>query len=137
MGGPVWVVRSHPETGEDSYLEAELLSVAEGAVVRIGDRIETAPPGRIAFPGLPEGLRERPTLVSSEPERKLFNLNGYGVLARHKGRVENGFFRYKSVLGGALRARNGDAQKREAMIGCQILNRMAELGKPQSYAVAS
>ncbi len=64
VGGPVWVVRSHPQTGEDSYLEAELLSVAEGTVVRIGERIETAPPGRLAFPGLPEGLRERPTLVA-------------------------------------------------------------------------
>ncbi len=56
---------------------------------------------------------------------------------RQQARVENGFFRYKSVLGGGLRARNSDAQKREAMIGCDILNRMAELGRPKSYAVAS
>ena len=56
---------------------------------------------------------------------------------RQQARVENEFFRYKSVLGGGLRARNSDAQKREAMIGCHILNRMAELGRPKSYAVAS
>ncbi len=56
---------------------------------------------------------------------------------RQQGRVENGFFRYKSMVGGSLRARNSDAQTREAMIGCHILNRMAELAKPQSYAVAS
>ena len=56
---------------------------------------------------------------------------------RQQGRVENGFFRYKSVLGGNLKARSSDAQKREAMIGCHILNRMAELGKSKSYAVAS
>ena len=56
---------------------------------------------------------------------------------RQQGRVENGFFRYKSVLGGSLKARNSNAQKREAMIGCHILNRMAELGKPKSYAVVS
>jgi len=56
---------------------------------------------------------------------------------RQQARVENGFYRYKSALGGRLRASNSEAQKREAMIGCQILNRMAELGKPQSYAVAS
>ncbi len=56
---------------------------------------------------------------------------------RQQARVENGFFRYKSMLGGSLKARNGQALTREAMIGCHILNRMAELGKPQSYAVAS
>ncbi|MFP6901559.1 MAG: IS5 family transposase [Opitutales bacterium] len=55
---------------------------------------------------------------------------------RQQSRVENGFFRYKSVLGGGLQARNSNAQKREAMIGCHTLNRMAELGRPKSYAVA-
>jgi len=56
---------------------------------------------------------------------------------RQQARVENGFFRYKSVLGGGLKARSSVAQTREAMIGCHILNRMAELGRPESYAVAS
>ena len=35
---------------------------------------------------------------------------------RQQARVENGFFRYKSVLGGGLKARNSNAQAREAMI---------------------
>ncbi len=56
---------------------------------------------------------------------------------RQQARVENRFFRYKSVLGGGLKARNSNAQRREAMIGCHILNRMAELGRPESYAVGS
>ena len=51
---------------------------------------------------------------------------------RLQARVENGFFRYKLVLGGDLKARNSNAQAREAMIGCHILNRMAELGQPRS-----
>ncbi len=55
---------------------------------------------------------------------------------RQQARVENGFFRYKSVLGGSLQARNSKAQRREATIGCHILNRMAELGRAKSYAVA-
>ena len=46
---------------------------------------------------------------------------------RQQSRVENGFFRYKSVLGGGLQARNSNAQKREAMIGCHTLNQMAEV----------
>ncbi len=54
-----------------------------------------------------------------------------------QARVENGFFRYKSVIGGGLKARNSNAQAREAVIGCHILNRMAELGRPESCAVVS
>ena len=65
--------------------------------------------------------------------REWQNESGY----RQQARVENGFFRYKSVLGGGLKARNSIAQTREAMIGCHILNRMAELGRPESYAVVS
>ena len=54
---------------------------------------------------------------------------------RQQGRVENSFFRYKSVFGGDLRARHSKAQRREAAIGCHILNRMPELGRPSSYAL--
>ena len=56
---------------------------------------------------------------------------------RQQARVENSFFRYKSVLGGSLKARHSKAQRREAAIGCHILNRMAELGRPKSCAVVS
>ena len=56
---------------------------------------------------------------------------------RQQARVENSFFRYKSVLGGGLQARHGKAQRREVAIGCPILNRMAELGRPKSCAVVS
>ena len=45
------------------------------------------------------------------------------------------FFRYKSVFGGDLKARHSKAQRREAAIGCHILNRMAELGRASSYAL--
>ena len=46
---------------------------------------------------------------------------------RQQARVENSFFRYKSVFGGDRKARHSKAQRREAAIGCHILNRMAEL----------
>lgn len=63
VGSMVRVVKTHPETGEESVVEAQLLSVAEGIVLRIGDRIETTVPGRIVFDDLPEGVRAEPTLV--------------------------------------------------------------------------
>ncbi len=49
--------------------------------------------------------------------------------------AENAFYRYKGIIGGRLRARNDDAQKREAAISCAILNRILEMGGPLSYAV--
>ena len=63
VGERVRVVKTHPETGEETVLEAEVLAIARGTVLRIGDRIETAVPGRIVFDRLPPGLRERPTLL--------------------------------------------------------------------------
>ena len=57
------------------------------------------------------------------------------VMGLKQARVENSFFRYKSVFGGGLKARHSKAQRTEAAIGCHILNRMAELGRPSSYAL--
>jgi hypothetical protein len=52
-----------------------------------------------------------------------------------QGTVENAFFRYKSILGDRLRARASGAQETEAMIACNVLNRMFELGRPASVAI--
>ena len=54
---------------------------------------------------------------------------------RRQGAVENLFFRYKRTLGDSLRACDYESQKREAMIGCNVLNRRAKLGKPESQAI--
>ena len=48
---------------------------------------------------------------------------------------ENTFFRYKSIIGGRLRARHRESQEAEALIACNILNRMFELGRPKSFAI--
>ena len=63
VGGPVLLIRENPETGEESVTEATLLSLASGPILRIGDRIEISPPGRIAFERLPEGLRAETALL--------------------------------------------------------------------------
>ncbi len=52
-----------------------------------------------------------------------------------QARVENTFFRYKSIIGERLRARHLESQQAEALIACNILNRMFELGRPKSFAV--
>jgi hypothetical protein len=53
-----------------------------------------------------------------------------------QARVENTFFRYKSIVGGRLRARHSESQNAEAIIACNILNRMIALGRPESFAIA-
>ena len=52
-----------------------------------------------------------------------------------QARAENAFFRYKSIIGDRLRARHAKAQDAEAMIACNILNRMTELGRSASFAI--
>lgn len=50
--------------------------------------------------------------------------------------VETALFRFKQLIGGVLRSRDLPRQRTEARLGCQILNRMRQMGMPESYAVA-
>ncbi|MFT5286751.1 MAG: hypothetical protein ACI8TQ_002923, partial [Planctomycetota bacterium] len=52
-----------------------------------------------------------------------------------QGTVENAFFRYKSIIGDRLRARDQKAQETEALIACNVLNRMFKVGRPKSVAI--
>ena len=52
-----------------------------------------------------------------------------------QARVENAFFRYKSILGDRLRSRTRAAQAVESVLACNVLNRMTELGRPESCAI--
>jgi hypothetical protein len=65
VGKKVRVVRVHPTTGEERTEEAEVLSVNNGVILKVGNRIETGYPGRIIYDEVPANLRDRPTLVLS------------------------------------------------------------------------
>ena len=52
-----------------------------------------------------------------------------------QARAENAIFRYKRLLAGRLRARDGDSQRVEVRLSCSVLNRMTELGAAQSYSI--
>lgn len=52
-----------------------------------------------------------------------------------QGRVENTFRRYKAIIGGRLRARARAAQKTEAVLACNALNKMRNLGWPTSEKI--
>jgi hypothetical protein len=49
--------------------------------------------------------------------------------------AENAFSRFKRIFGDGLRAKREEAQEQEASLACGLLNRMRELGRPQSYPV--
>ena len=65
VGREVIVIRSHPTTGVETRETAIVLSTHNGVVLKFADRIETGVPGRLAFSGVPENLRDKPTLVIS------------------------------------------------------------------------
>ena len=79
---------------------------------------------------------------SSARDRTIKNVNAIGRRRWKKAsgyhqqaRVENAFFRYKSIFGGALRARSPGGQAAEALVACNVLNQMTNLGRPNSYAI--
>jgi hypothetical protein len=71
----VKVYRWDEKTGQDRVVDAEVLSVAEGPVLRVGDEVTYGYPGRISFPEVPANLIAKPTLVwlldSYEPKQKV------------------------------------------------------------------
>ena len=71
------------------------------------------------------------TWVKTLGRRRWKQASGY----HRQGRVENAFFRYKSIIGDGLRARSPAGQGSEAVLGCEILNRMTALGRPVSYRI--
>ncbi len=54
-----------------------------------------------------------------------------------QARVDNAFFRYKSIIGDRLRGRHPKVQEAEALLACNILNRMTDLGRSASYAIGA
>jgi hypothetical protein len=52
-----------------------------------------------------------------------------------QARVENAFFRYKAIIGNRLRARAPEGQETEALLACNVLNAMTDMGRPDSYAI--
>ena len=82
--------------------------------------------------GARSGARDRTIRrVKALGRRRWKKASGYHQHAR----VENAFFRYTSIVGDCLRARSSSGQRREAVLACNVLNRMTELGRPVSYRI--
>jgi hypothetical protein len=82
----------------------------------------------------PPSARDRTIMRIKKVGRRLWKKEaGY----HRQARVENTFFRYKTIIGPRLRARHPESQKAEAIIACSILNRMMILGRPECYPVGA
>ncbi len=57
------------------------------------------------------------------------------VGSHRRSLVETAFFRLKTLLGNTLSARHFQAQANELFLRCAALNRMTQLGMPQSYPI--
>ena len=149
------VIRVHTlteATGDDATTALDLLTAVDGPLVRItadaaydtvavyetaGARGATVvvPPARtanVSGDGPRSPARDRTiTLVKTLGRRQWKQASGY----HRQSRVENTFFRYKSIIGDGLRARGPAGQGSEAVLGCEILNRMTALGRPVSYRI--
>jgi len=63
VGKEVKLYNKNPYTEREELVTATLLSNNGGAIFRIGNEITFGHPGRIIFPGVPENLISKPTLV--------------------------------------------------------------------------
>ena len=76
--------------------------------------------------------RDRTILAVKETGRRRWKqMSGYHGQAR----VENAFFRYKSIIGDSLRACSPAGRGTEVVLACNILNQMTGLGRPMSYRI--
>ncbi len=89
---------------------------------------------RVTPGGLRSRVRDRTIMRLKKIGRRRWKTeSGY----HRQARVENAFFRYKSIIGDRLRARCSRAQEAEALIACNILNRMTALGRPASCPIGA
>jgi hypothetical protein len=86
----------------------------------------------------------KPRARASPRNRTIEWVQGIGRRAGKKeagyhqqARAENAFFRYKTIIGDRLRARSESGRRVEARIACDVLNRMTELGRPESVMIGA
>ncbi len=137
----------------DATVFPTLLSRTDGKVVRVNtdgayDRREVYETAgrRGAYVVIPP---QRGAVISRDPllrtrDRHIRRIArvGRAQWRREKGqhrqaRAENAFYRYKRIIGPALRARSPKAQRTEVMAACNLLNWMSSQAMPSSQKLAA
>lgn len=63
VGNSVTVVKTNPVTGAETRESATILAANSGVVLKYADRVETGINGHIVYAGVPDNLRDQPTLT--------------------------------------------------------------------------
>ena len=87
---------------------------------------------RVSRHGPRSSVRDRAITDALGRRQQWQKASGY----HRQARVENAFFRYKSIIGDGLRARSRHGRDVEASRACRVLNRMTALGRPESIAIS-
>ncbi len=146
LGGRVLYRRVNPADGSESFEPVELLSLAEGPVIRRANRIEAVLAADISFNRLPEGLTARPVLAAE------FRAAEGGQRRLSLGYLAGGFSwqadyaltldaeATKGALEGAVTLHNGSdldlAQARVYLVAGEVAQAGPPPGQPVMRAVA-
>ena len=117
-------------TGDAAYDTAAIYSAA----LERGAKVVVPPTRKAVVSGRGRGQTAWDRTIRKMKKlgrREWKKVSGY----HRQGIVENVFFRYKSLIGDRLRACHPKAQRAEAVLACNVLNRMLELGRPRSKAI--
>ena len=88
---------------------------------------------RIGSGAIASGHRDRHIqFIEAHGRRRWRKESGFN----RRNLVETAMYRYKTIIGGRLRARTLPGQRTETKVACSILNRMTGLGMPDSYRAA-
>ena len=139
-------------TVDDATTAIELIKTVDGGIVSItGDaaydtiafyNAAGARGATVVVPPAKTARVSRRKRRASVRDRTIRNVHAVGRRRWKKAsgyhrqaRVENAFFRYKSIIGHGLRARSPAGQGTEAVLACNILNQMTQPGRPASHAI--
>ncbi|MCP5067636.1 MAG: IS5 family transposase [bacterium] len=153
--GLILAQRLTEATADDASTALDLLGGIKGTVTRItadgaydtvafyeaaderGARV-VVPPSTTATASRKPRARASPRNQTIERVKEIGRRAWKKEAGYHQqARAENAFFRYKTIIGDRLRARGEAGRKVEARIACEILNRMTELGRPESVAIGA
>ena len=130
-----------------TQIQAPLVSVAADSAYdkeAVYEAIEAHSPGRrtrvVIPPQRNATLSQNSNTAMQERDRHIRAIERHGRREWYKlpgytkrSMVENAVYRYKAIIGPEMRARTLARQRVEHRIGCEILNKMAALGMPDTY----
>jgi hypothetical protein len=123
-----------PFTADGAYHQTAVYEAVENHTAIRSPRVLIPPKSNAQVKPEAAILRERNRNIRSRArlgKRKWHTNSGYS----RRSLIENTVYRYKTIIGPAMRSRTLQGQRVQARVGCRILNTLAALGMPESQRV--